>query len=731
MFWALADHIAEGVLVVDAGAARVTFANRQLAAALGCAPEELVGRPLSDLESSTALMPLLERLAEGESSLPEQRLRRRDGSTYAADVSARTVLHDGRRYLMGIFVDNSARRRIEEVLRDAGELARLGGWEFDPATNAGVWTEEAARIFDVTGGAITVEYGLGFFAGRARTRLEQTVGAAIAHGTPYDLELPCHSATGRPMWIRTICHPVVRDGAVVRVRGSVQDITDQRQQAEARCRSEALFATVFQRSPVGIVITRLGDGCIVDVNDAYAAALDYRRDQLIGHTTQALDIWVDPEDRVRMLARMNEEGRVRAFETRLRCRSGELRTMLLAVEAIELDGQPVLLGIANDISPLKAIEARLRVSEERLRAIIDSAESLIWVKDLDGRFLIVNRATELALRRPAAQLLGRSVFDLFPPEMALSCAEHDRQVIESGLPLEVEEQIPFADGPHTFLTVRTPLRDGVGGIYGVTAICTDISDRKRDEDAVHEANLRLEQRVRDRTAELEAANRELEAFAYSVSHDLRAPLRAMDGFSLALLEDNAAQLDAAGHAHLTRVRAAAQRMSDLIDNLLLLSRVARAELCRDTVDLSALAHLVAADLHAAHPARDVELHIADGLRARGDERLLRLVLENLLGNAWKFTAGRTPAVIELGARSMPSPDGTGVAPTYYVRDNGAGFDMAHAGKLFQPFQRLHTVIEFPGSGVGLASVQRIIRRHGGQVWAEGAVDRGAIVYFTL
>ncbi|HWP34685.1 MAG TPA: ATP-binding protein, partial [Thermodesulfobacteriota bacterium] len=247
----------------------------------------------------------------------------------------------------------------------------------------------------------------------------------------------------------------------------------------------------------------------------------------------------------------------------------------------------------------------------------------------------------------------------------------------------------------------------------------------RSEDRYRALSAELERRVAARTAQLELANRELEAFSYSVSHDLRAPLRSIDGFSQALLEDYEERLDADGREHLRRVRAASQRMAQLIDDLLGLARVARSELRREAVDLSALARDIVAELRGREPERPVVVEIADGLVTRGDPRLLRLALENLLGNAWKFTRGRTPARIAVGVEQ-----GEG-EPAYFVRDNGAGFDMAYAGKLFGPFQRLHAAAEFEGNGIGLATVQRIVHRHGGRVWATGAVGQGATFYFTL
>ena len=235
----------------------------------------------------------------------------------------------------------------------------------------------------------------------------------------------------------------------------------------------------------------------------------------------------------------------------------------------------------------------------------------------------------------------------------------------------------------------------------------------------------LEQRVQDRTAQLEVANKELEAFSYSVSHDLRAPLRSIDGFSQALLEDYADKLDATGKDSLQRVRSASQRMSVLIDDLLNLARVARSEVRKEKVDLTALAQAVAKELQQGDPDRHLEFVIREGLSAEGDSLLLRLVLQNLLGNAWKYTSRHDCGRIEFGL------DQNGGQPVYFVRDDGAGFDPRYKARLFGVFQRLHGPAEFPGTGVGLATVQRIVRRHGGDIWADGDVEKGATFYFSL
>ncbi|OUL18791.1 histidine kinase [Nostoc sp. RF31YmG] len=250
----------------------------------------------------------------------------------------------------------------------------------------------------------------------------------------------------------------------------------------------------------------------------------------------------------------------------------------------------------------------------------------------------------------------------------------------------------------------------------------EVIERQQAEQALHSLNQGMQRAM----IELQAVNKELEAFSYSVSHDLRAPLRSIDGFSQALLEDYQEQLDETGQNYLRRIRLATQRMGQLIDDLLNLSRLMRSEMQLEPVDLSLLAKVIYKELQESQPERQVDCVIQPGLIAQGDSRLLQMMLTNLLENAWKFTSKHTQAKIEFG--TMPQENGI---PIYFIRDDGAGFDMAYANKLFGPFQRLHRIDEFPGTGIGLAIVQRIVHRHGGRVWAEGVVEQGATFYFTL
>lgn len=263
------------------------------------------------------------------------------------------------------------------------------------------------------------------------------------------------------------------------------------------------------------------------------------------------------------------------------------------------------------------------------------------------------------------------------------------------------------------------------GQPSIQVIIHDVTARKRIQEEIQRLNADLEQRVRDRTAELVAANRELEAFSYSVSHDLRAPLRIIEGFARMFLEEYEQTLDEQARSYLHKIHATSARMDRLIHDLLAFSRMARASMTPEKVDLSAMARAVMEELEQEQRGRKATVRVADGLVVEGDPNLLRIVVENLLGNAWKYTSRREASNIEFG---MEVVEGERV---YFVRDDGVGFDMRYAAKLFRPFQRLHAVGDFEGTGIGLATVHRIVERHGGRVWAEGGVDAGATFRFTL
>lgn len=385
--------------------------------------------------------------------------------------------------------------------------------------------------------------------------------------------------------------------------------------------------------------------------------------------------------------------------------------------------------ITSIAAQLGLVIQRKRAEEAQLRLakIIDISADAIIILDEDLRIVSFNRGAEQVFGYSAAEAIGQFLNLLIPHRIRDIHGTWVQRFAESKADIlnQTEVQGLRHDGTE-FPADATVTKLTDGGRISFAVFLRDATERKRTEDEIRSLNEDLERRVQDRTAELVSVNKELEAFCYSVSHDLRSPLRSIDGFSQLLIQELGDRLSADGQDYLSRTRAAAQRMGILIDALLGLSRVTRVSMRTEEVDLSKLALAVAADLNRTNQDRKVQFHASPNLTARGDGTLLRIAFENLIGNAWKYTGKKSAAKVEFGA--VESPDhGT----VFYVKDNGAGFDMNYAHNLFVPFSRLHSDASFEGTGVGLATIQRIIERHGGQVWAEGREGEGATFFFTL
>jgi signal transduction histidine kinase len=381
-----------------------------------------------------------------------------------------------------------------------------------------------------------------------------------------------------------------------------------------------------------------------------------------------------------------------------------------------------LLGLSDGSTRQNGELGRARA---QLKSVLDATQALVFLRDIDGRFLFVNGTFERLFGLAETRVLGRtaqelaSSLDLLGADGQAAAAltllrRDDALAFASQLPIESECTCSGADGPHRYRMLDLPLLDPSEGVY---AVCTIASDATREQRAGQAIALAKEA--------TDAASRQLESFSRALADDLLAPLRSIDGFSQALLDDCGAALDAQSKAYLCNVRQSAQRMATLIDSLLAMAKFSRGELRSNDVDLTALARDVAAQLRQTEPERRVSFEIQSGLRAQGDARLFGAVLQNLLGNSWKFTRPREHAEIVVGQDSQQGMN------VYFVKDNGTGFDMAHSDKLFSVFETLHSRREFAGNGVGLATVQRIVTRHGGRVWAEASVDRGATFYFTI
>jgi PAS domain S-box-containing protein len=385
------------------------------------------------------------------------------------------------------------------------------------------------------------------------------------------------------------------------------------------------------------------------------------------------------------------------------------------------------LGLLTDTfnQMLARIEAQRQILSQ-FAAIVESSDDAIISNNLDGVITSWNPGAEKLFGYSASEALGQKLLSLLPADRA-------------GEELKILAQIAQGEVPSNFETVRvrkngtpvdiavsiSPIKDGNGKVISISKIARDITARKQAEAEILQLNDHLERRVQERTAELEAANKELEAFSYSVSHDLRAPLRAMDGFSQAIEEDYGAQLPEDGKRYLRTVRENAQRMGALIDDLLAFSRLSRKPLSLHPVNSDKLVREILTELNGRRKDRQIDIKIGQLPSCQGDESLLKQVWANLLSNAVKYTGKQDAATIEVGCERINGDE------VYYVRDNGIGFDMQYAHKLFGVFQRLHRADEFEGTGVGLAIAQRIVHRHGGRIWADSALNQGADFYFTL
>lgn len=485
---------------------------------------------------------------------------------------------------------------------------------------------------------------------------------------------------------------------------------------------QALFARSFRLSPDCMTLIRLSDRVILEANDGLCTLWHARREEVVGQPAGRFIVWVDEAERSRFLQQLNEQGECLNHEAKLRIRDGRELDFNLSSRLITFGNEACALSVMRDVTARKQAE----IATARLAAIVDSSFDAIVGKDLNGIVTSWNSGAEQLFGYRADEMVGQPILRLIPEErqaeeiQIMDSIRHNRTV----RPFETARRCKDGSTVEVSVTV-SPIRDASGRVVGASKVARDITERRRAEQQIRQLNAELEQRVRLRTGELEAANRELEAFSYSISHDLRAPLRAVDGFSQAVMEDFGPQLPADGRRQLGVIRESARRMGCLIDDLLAFSRLSRQPLEKQPVDMAGLVRSVLGDFAGECADRQVEVSLGELPPCGGDPRLLRQVLVNLISNALKYSRKRAHPTLAIGCRTAEHP------PVYYVRDNGSGFDMRYADKLFGVFQRLHRAEDYEGTGVGLAIVQRIVNRHGGRIWAESAIDAGATFYFTL
>lgn len=542
---------------------------------------------------------------------------------------------------------------------------------------------------------------------------------------------------------------------IVRIFAELTSNVLRRKQAEINLlASEEKFRKIFITSPHSININRLHDGSYVSINNGFSKLTGYSEEEVIGKTSFELNLWANPSDRDILIKGLKEKGEIDNLETQFRTKNGSVKDGIISATIIELAGEEHILSITRDITERKESEERIHKSEGKYRLLAENISDVIWKMDTETmHFTYVSPSVE--------RLRGYTADEIIALPMTHALTEDAFNYITNQTKKQVQDILDGIEKPGKYYTdeVQQPCKDGSliwtevitsfninpeNGKVEVLGVTRDITERKKAEEAlrqseinaeiaqrkkveaeVNKVNAGLEKRVAERTAQLEAANSELQAFAYSVSHDLRAPLRAIDGFSKYVLEDYSSKLDAEGQRLLGLIRSNTQKMDKLITDILSLSRVTRSEHKKSNIDMTKMALSMYSEAVSNDIKDTLNFSIENLPEIFADPTYIKQVWINLISNAVKFSAFKELPLIKIGGYVE---NGYHV---YWIKDNGVGFNQEYAHKLFGVFQRLHRSDEFEGTGVGLAIVQRIIHRHGGKVWAEGKENDGATFYFSL
>jgi len=551
------------------------------------------------------------------------------------------------------------------------------------------------------------------FAPDARAAIDKLLRSSVDRAFCKELDTILVARSGRRFMARLTWDVIEHSAERLRVLLTILDVSAEKELLQRLEQAEARRAVLVESIP-DVVFELSRDGFYLSVIGPREAPHGISERCLGKHVNE---VWPPELARAALeaAAEVAHNGGIRTFEYSLRI-SDAARWFEARMVAAPHGGT---ISVVREITDRKRAELKLAESELRFRTMADSAPVMLWMSGTDSLCEFFNAQWLEFTGRTMEQEAGNGWAEGVHAEDFQRCMHVYLDSFVARLSFRMEYRLRRADGEYRWILDQGLPRYGPEGRFaGYIGSCVDITELKELQ---HE----LDARVRQRTEQLATAVEELEAFCYSVSHDLRAPLRAIDGFSQALIEEYDAKLDPTGRNYLSLVSQGARRMSRLIDDLLKLSRLGRSALRPGPLNLSELAREVAEQFTMSEPDRQVTWRIEDGIEAVGDASLLRAVLENLLGNAFKFTARSAEPVIRFGCATQ------GAQSVYFVEDNGVGFDMDYAGTLFGPFRRLHTEAEFAGNGVGLASVQRIIHRHGGRIWAEAEVGKGAKFFWTL
>lgn len=709
----------------------VIRANEALCRLWGSTPEEVIGKPGQDFATwltEEERQEFLRRLHEsGECLNHETVLRMADGRLLDFTISSRLMTIDGDLCAISILRDITEKKRAEAA---AAQLAAIVQSSSDAIIGKDLnsiitsWNNGAEKIFGYTSREI-VGTSIMRLIPEDRRDEENHILRKIRRGESVEhFETLRRTKDGRLISVSVTASPI-KDaaGTVYGVSKVVRDITRRRHAEEAVRASEERLRIVTENARVGLAIVDR-ERRYTFANLAYAEILGLPSADLVG--LRVADVLSSVyEEQIRPRLDLAFSGDRVGYELHRLTPEGDRYYAVKYEPKREAGKVALVVVVITDITERRMAELESEHRHAELQMILDAVPALVFYKDRESRFLRVNRELARLVGAPPESFTGKT-----DAEMGSTEGERYRQddlvVMATGEPIRHrEERLDTATGTRWLLTDKMPHRDEAGKITGVVGFAVDITRRREVEEEYRKLNAELEQRVTDRTAQLEAANQELEAFSYSVSHDLRAPLRAMGGFARILQKDFASQLPDEGMQKLERIHANALKMGQLIDGLLTFSHLSRQPLKKGKVCTATVVARIVDELQSEQAGRCVKVTTGYLPDCQADPTLLQQVFVNLLSNAFKYTRHRDGAMVEVASVRENGQD------VFFVRDNGAGFEMEYAHRLFGVFQRLHREDEFEGTGVGLAIVQRIVKRHGGRIWAESAVDKGATFYFTL
>lgn len=678
-----------------------------------------------------AIIEKFTRIFEGTESLRESmelKILALDGTKLWVEMSSQPIQYDGSNALI-VFVRDITHRKVtaeafnyqEYLLKVMGKIAKIGGWEFDPITGEGTWTEEVARIheldpLDETSKAL----GLSFYSEDSKIKVTRAIEEAVNTQIPYDLELEMILKNGTHKWVHTFGQPVIIDGKVVKIRGAFQDITQRKIDERILKENEEKYRAFFKNSMDAILLTD-ANGIILEVNNAACNLFGYTESELKDQGLKGIMNKSDKELNAFITLRA-QYGYAKEELQFIKKNGKTIYTELSSTifkDAFNKDKASIII---HDITARKEAQQALLESEERYRLLLELAPVGIAVL-IDHKINYINPAgTRLLGASNSEHLRYKSMDEFVTFNGSFNPIDECLKNKKQKLPLEWHLK-RLDDKSIVTEVMITPL--SYQGVTACQMIFLDITERIETKNEIMQLNLQLEKRIEERTVQLLSANKDLESFAYSVSHDLKAPLRGINGLTQLLQDRYAPNFDEEGIRLCERITANSLKMSKLIEDILLFSKANTSEIRKTKVDMYKVVNRVLKDMDLKDTLKKVDFKIDSLPSIKGDAILIEQVWINLISNAIKFSSKKENPVIEISCEKEADNY------TFVIKDNGAGFNMNYANKLFDVFQRLHSEQEFQGTGAGLAIVQRIILKHGGTIWAEGEEDKGATFYFTI